>query len=94
MLKVLLAGLGVRGRYWADVINRSDRSEIVAYADPNPKALADACQEFGDHPTYESTEDAIADRDDIEALVLANPPIGRESQIWAAAEKSFPMLIE
>ena len=94
MLKVLLAGLGVRGRYWADVINRSQRSEIVAYADPDSKALSNACQEFGEHPAYESAEDAIADRDDIEALVLANPPIGRESQIRASVEKSIPMLIE
>lgn len=94
MLKVLLAGLGVRGRYWADVINRSERSEIIAYADPNPKALSDACQQFGNHPGYESAEDAIADRDDIDALVLANPPIGRESQIRVAVEKAIPMLIE
>lgn len=94
MLKVLLAGLGVRGKYWADVINRSGRSEIIAYADPNPEALSNACQQFGDHPTYTSAEDAIADRDDIDAFVLANPPIGRESQIRAAVEKSIPMLIE
>lgn len=94
MLKVLLAGLGVRGRYWADVINRSERSKIVAYADPNPKALTDACQEFGNYPTYKSAEDAIANRDDIDVLILANPPIGRESQLRAAVEKSIPMLIE
>lgn len=94
MLKVLLAGMGVRGRYWADVINRSERSEIVAYADPNPQALTEACQAFGEHPKYESAEAAIADRDDIDALVLANPPIGRESQIRACVEKSIPMLIE
>ncbi|MGB7339727.1 MAG: Gfo/Idh/MocA family oxidoreductase [Phototrophicaceae bacterium] len=94
MLKVLLAGLGVRGKYWADVINRSDRSEIVAYADPNPQALTNACQEFGEHPTYESAEDAIADRDDIDALVLANPPIGRESQVRAAVASGIPMMIE
>lgn len=94
MLRVLLAGLGVRGRYWADVINRSDRSEIVAYADPNPEALANACQQFGEHSTYASAEDALAERDDIDALVLANPPIGRESQVQSALKKSIPMLIE
>lgn len=94
MLKVLLAGLGVRGRYWADVINRSERSEIVAYADPNPQALANACEKFGEHPSYESAEIALAERDDIDALVLANPPIGRESQVQAAVERGIPMLIE
>ena len=94
MLKVLLAGLGVRGRYWADVINRSDRSEIVAYADPNPQALSNACQNFGVKPTYEFAEDAMTSQDDIDVLVLANPPIGRESQVKTAIEHSIPMLIE
>lgn len=94
MLKVLLAGLGVRGGYWAQVINRSSQSEIVAYADPNPEALTQASQKYGDHPAYASAEEALSERDDIDALVLANPPVGRESQIRAAVERGIPMLIE
>ncbi|MGB1288707.1 MAG: Gfo/Idh/MocA family protein [Aggregatilineales bacterium] len=94
MLKVLLAGLGVRGRYWADVINRSDRAEIVAYADPNPTALEHAIADYGKHPTYDSTESALEDLADVDALVLANPPIGRDSQIQAAVSRNIPMLIE
>lgn len=94
MLRVLLAGLGVRGGYWAQVINRSERSEIVAYADPNPQALEGAISMYGDHPRYASTEDALADRADIDALVLANPPVGREVQVLAALDRGIPMLIE
>ena len=94
MLKVLLAGLGVRGRYWAEVINRSERAEIVAYADPNPKALVNANNLFGEHPTFSSAEEALASLDGIDALVLANPPIGRESQVRAAVERGIPMMIE
>ena len=52
-LRVLLAGLGVRGKYWADVITRSSRSEIVAYADPNPEAIQNASQQFGKHPGFD-----------------------------------------
>ena len=37
-LRVVLGGLGVRGRYWAEVLTRSPRCEIIAYADPNPAA--------------------------------------------------------
>ena len=40
MLKVLLAGLGVRGRHWAQVIRRNARAELLAYADPDARALA------------------------------------------------------
>lgn len=94
MLKVLLAGLGVRGDHWAQVIQRSEHSELVAYADPNPDALARACATYGERPTYPNAETALAERDDIDALVLANPPIGREAQIRAALARNVPMLVE
>lgn len=94
MLRVLLAGLGVRGGYWAQVINRSERSEIVAYADPNPDMLARANKTYGEHPSYVNAETALAERDDIDVLVLANPPIGRESQVRTAVERGIPMMIE
>lgn len=94
MLKALLAGLGVRGRYWAEVINRSDRSETLAYVDPNPDMLTRAKQEFGDHPTYDTVKLALHDLEDVDALVLANPPIGREAIIRLAVERGIPMLIE
>jgi len=92
-LRVILAGLGVRGRYWAEVINRSERAEIVAYADPNPAALAKACADFGERPVYAGTETAI-ESVSADALVLANPPMGRDVQIRAAAARNLPMLIE
>jgi len=93
-LRVILAGLGVRGTYWADVITRSERAEIVAYADPNPEMLQRAVERFGGYPTFSSAEDALVQMDDVGALVLANPPIGRESQVRAAVERGIPMLIE
>lgn len=93
-LRVILAGLGVRGTYWAEVITRSSRACIAAYADPNPDAIERAKARFGDAPSFASPEDAIAAVDDVGALVLANPPIGRESQVRAAVERGIPMLIE
>lgn len=94
MLKVLLAGLGVRGRYWAEVINRSDRAEIIAYVDPQSTALDSAVCEFGDHPTFDSVASALRTLETVDALVLANPPIGREEIIRFAVERQIPMLIE
>jgi predicted dehydrogenase len=89
-LKVILAGLGVRGRHWANVIRRSTRSEIVAYADPNPMAR----ETYNDKPFFSTPEEAIRAVPEANALVLANPPIGRESIIRAAVARSMPMLIE
>ncbi|MEZ4671424.1 MAG: Gfo/Idh/MocA family oxidoreductase [Anaerolineae bacterium] len=93
-VRVVLAGLGVRGRHWAEVLTRSSRCEIVAYADPNPSAHERMKEHYGERPVYASAEEALAAISDVGALVLANPPIGRDSQIKAAAERGIPMLIE
>lgn len=93
-LKVVLAGLGVRGKHWADVLTRSPRCEIVAYADPNPAAVQRIAGLFGERPAYATAEEALAATPDAQALVLANPPIGREGQVRAAVERGLPMLIE
>ncbi len=93
-LRVVLAGLGVRGRYWAEVVTRSPRCTLAGYADPNPDALAYAVARWGEQPLFDSAEAALAALDDVGALILANPPIGRESQIRAAAELGIPLLIE
>ncbi|MBL8132006.1 MAG: Gfo/Idh/MocA family oxidoreductase [Anaerolineae bacterium] len=93
-MRLILAGLGVRGRHWAEVINRSPRAEIVAYVDPNPTARDIAAAKYGMRPGFDSLEEALAALDDVDGLVLANPPIGREAQVRAAVERRLPMLIE
>jgi predicted dehydrogenase len=93
-LRILLAGLGVRGMYWAEVIRRSPDCETVAIADPNPAAAARYHERFGPVPAFASAEEALALMDGIDALVLANPPVGRERQIGAAAQRRIPMLVE
>jgi len=94
VLRVLLGGLGVRGRYWAEVLKRSPRTEIAAYADPNPAAIERMAAQYGARPSFASVEAALESLTDIDAIVLANPPIGRKSQVTAAAERKLPMLIE
>jgi len=93
-LQIVLAGLGVRGRYWAEVIRRSPRCEIAAYADPNPAACQAAVTQFGPRPTFASAEEALAALPTVDALILANPPAGRESQVRAAIARRVPLLIE
>jgi len=93
-LRILLAGLGVRGMHWAEVIHRSERCEIAGYVDPNPQALARAAEKYGARPSFASVEAALDALPEIGALVLANPPIGRAAQITAAAARNIPMLVE
>ncbi len=94
MLKVLLAGLGVRGRHWARVIQGSPRAELAALADPASAALERAQADYGPLPAYESVFAALAALDDLDALVLANPPTGRQAIVEAATARELPLLIE
>lgn len=93
-LRVIVAGLGVRGLHWAEVLHRSPRCEIAAWVDPNPAAIERASSKYGQRSAYSSAEEAIAAVSDADALVLANPPVGRERQVRAAMERGMPMLIE
>ncbi len=93
-LRVLLGGLGVRGRHWAEVLQRSPRTEIAAYADPNPAAIERMAAQYGARPAFPSVEAALDALPGIDAIVLANPPIGRIGQVTAAAKRGLPLLIE
>ena len=94
MFKLLLAGLGVRGRHWAQVIQGSARAELAALVDPDAAALERAQGEFGPLPAFESVKAALAALDDVDALVLANPPLGRQAIVEAAIARKLPLLIE
>jgi predicted dehydrogenase len=95
-LRLILAGLGVRGRHWAEVITRAGRADIAAYVDPNPAMIARAAEQYGPRPSFATLDEALAalSGGGIGGLVLANPPIGREAQVRACAERGIPMLIE
>ena len=89
-LGIVLAGLGVRGRHWAEVLTRSPRTEILAYVDPNPAAVERAAALYGERPAYTSVEDALAATPGVGGRVLAHPPIGRAAQVRATASARSP----
>jgi predicted dehydrogenase len=92
--RIVLVGLGVRGRHWAETMRRSDDVEIAAYVDPDPQALARARRDFGDHPFYASLDDALGETDRVDALVLATPPTTREPHLARAFRDGLPVLAE
>jgi predicted dehydrogenase len=93
-VRTVLAGLGARGRYWARVLAAEPRCELAAYVDVDPTALAGAGASFGSRPSFTSLETALAALDDIEAVVLATPPQGREAQLRAACDRGLAVLAE
>ena len=93
-LGIVLVGLGARGKYWAEVINRSADCELLAYVEPNPEALKTAKERFGDKPGFASLKEALDQLQDVQALVLATPPEGRAIQIELACQYKLALLVE
>jgi predicted dehydrogenase len=93
-LRMILAGLGTRGHYWAEVMNRSSDCELCAYVDPNPTALEQANQHYGPRPSFSSLEEALQNVSDIHALVLSTPPEGREHHLRLACKQGLALLVE
>jgi predicted dehydrogenase len=93
-LRTVLVGLGTRGHYWAKVINRSSDCELCAYVDPKPEALETARQRFGTKPSFSTLEEALSSLPEVNALILATPPEGREGHIRTACERGLALLVE
>lgn len=92
-LRLVLAGLGARGRYWRTVIEREPRAVAVAFVDPSePARAAFAALEPG-VPTFADLDAAVAAvRPD--ALVLATPPDTRRAHLALACAARLPVLVE
>jgi len=91
--RLLLAGLGARGAFWREVIQREPRAEAVAYVDPNPEARDRVHGEEPDVPVHASLAEAI-EAAQPDALILATPPDGRERDLAVAWSRKLPVLVE
>lgn len=92
-LRLVLVGLGTRGRYWHEVIHRSETCAAVAFCDPSPTARAWAEAQSPDTPTFGSLDEAL-ERVEADALVLATPPDTRGSHLELACRQRLPLLVE
>ncbi len=93
MIKLILVGLGARGRYWHEVVRRSETCTAVAFCDPTPAARDWAETQTPDIPTFASLSGALeAVRAD--ALILATPPDTRDEHLALACKRQLPLLVE
>ena len=92
-LRLVLAGLGARGRYWRTVIEREPRTEAVAFVDPSPAAREDAAAAAPGVPCFATLAEAVAAVGP-DALVLATPPDTRGPHLDLACEAHLPVLVE
>ncbi len=92
-LRLVLAGLGARGRYWRTVIEREPGAHAVAFVDPSPEARAAFEALESGVPTFADLAAAVAAVHP-NALVLATPPDTREAHLELACDQRLPVLIE
>jgi predicted dehydrogenase len=86
--RVLLAGVGVRGRQWAAAIERSQLTTLAGSVDVDPAAGG-----VGGAPFHTSLERAIVEtRPDL--VVLATPPLVHAEQAKTALDRGIPVLCE
>jgi predicted dehydrogenase len=92
-LRVLLAGLGNRGRMWATVLARAEGTQIAAAADVSLGARERFAAEHPDVPTYASV-DAALDAGEYDAVVLVTFPEARWEQVRPILTGGIPLLAE
>ncbi len=93
MIRLVLVGLGARGRYWYEVIRRSDMCVAVAFCDPAPAARTWAETRSPDIPAFASLATALKTVQ-ADALVLATPPDSRDEHLALACRERLPLLVE
>jgi predicted dehydrogenase len=86
--RVLVAGFGVRGRQWADAIERSGLTTLVGTVDVNPTAVAAAGV-----PGFTTLDQALGETAP-DLIVLATPPIVHAEQAMTALDRGIPVLCE
>lgn len=92
-LRVILAGLGVRGRHWLRVLLADERCYVAALVDPQADNLARAAADAPQAATLADLDDSLA-AVNADAVVLATPPDGHRAQASAVFARGLPLLCE
>ncbi len=94
-IRVVLAGVGTRGRHWGRVLQAHRATEIAACVDPAAEARAWARAELGVPPErcFGALEPAL-DAAGADVLLLATPPVDRERECAAGFRRGLRVLAE
>ncbi len=93
-VRIGVIGLGGRGRYFARAFDRNPRSELVAFADPNPRVLAICHDAWGDKVQAYGDYRELLVRPDIDAIVVASPDHAHHENAVAVLEHGKHLLLE
>lgn len=92
-LRVVLVGLGTRGRHWARVIAENPHCRLVAGVDPSPESVS-ILQEKLPQLEVQVLDFLGALELQPDLVVLSTPPAVHLEQITACAQRGIPALCE
>lgn len=95
MIRIVQAGLGVRGEQWVRVVRDNPEVMTVAYVARRLDVLKKKVSELGDDhvPCFDNLAQAL-DETKPDALLLVTPPEGHYEQVMKAFERGIPVLVE
>ena len=91
-MKLIQAGIGVRGGHWIEFIGARDDVDIVACVDIDGAALEKVSKEIGCE-TYESLDVALA-KVDADGVVVASPSFLHGDHARQALRAGFAVMVE
>jgi predicted dehydrogenase len=89
--RILLVGLGNRGKQWAGIVDANPRVELAAAVDPSPAARAVFAERFPGVRIMEDLDQALAEIA-CDAVLLVTPPDGHLAQARAVFAAGRPLL--
>ncbi len=93
-IKLGVAGLGGRGRYFLHEYDRHPGAEVVAVADPDPEALDLLRPVYGDRIGYYTDLNAFFSREDMSSVVIASPDNAHRDNAVQAFESGKNVFLE
>jgi predicted dehydrogenase len=94
-IRVILAGVGQRGKHWALLLHENPDTETVAYVDVVDEHLTWAQEQFDAPKDALFTDfEAALDNKEADAVILVTPPMVRYEQCFMTVDRGLPMIAE
>ena len=89
IIKIIVVGLGVRGKHWIHVINNHTLALITAFVDINPLSKDDISKSIiHDIPFFTSFTEAL-EKVESNVILIATPPEYHYDQVILAFKTAF-----
>ena len=94
-VRVILVGVGQRGKHWAQALHDEPDAQTVAYVDVDEGNLAWANEHYAPPKgaLFGEFQQAL-DANEADAVILVTPPMVRREQCLQAIERGLPILAE